>query len=119
MNWRALFLSGLFAASIGLTGVTTASADPPPWAGRWHKQGKHDKHWRKHHRDHRHDGWGYDNRWRNDRYWSGRYDDDWRWRYDRDWWRRDRDRSRDRDWWYGDRDRWRSDRYWQYGGYRW
>ena len=35
MNWRAMLLSGALAAGLGLTLVPRASADPPPWAGRW------------------------------------------------------------------------------------
>lgn len=35
MNWRAMFLCGALAASLTLSFVPRASADPPPWAGVW------------------------------------------------------------------------------------
>jgi hypothetical protein len=81
MNWRNILLCGVLAAGLSLTFVPRASADPPPWAGRWHNRhndGKHDNDWRRHsdherweHRDH------------NGRY--GRDDDYWRrWRRDHD-----------------------------------
>ena len=106
MRWRALLLSGLFAASVGLGYVSDAKADPPPWAGRW----KHDKHdngdWRRDHWKHdgkHHDDWRshYDRR-RDDASWRYRHDDDGRWRRDHEW-------NRDHDWWRRDRD-WRRDR---------
>jgi len=97
MRWRALLLSGLFAASLGLGFTSSASADPPPWAGRWkhnkHYNGDSDHHW-KHDRDWRRDNyWRNDHNWRNDRWrddtsWRWRHDDDWRWRRDHDWWNR-------------------------------
>lgn len=49
MNWRALLLTGTLAAGLGLTLVPRASADPPPWAGRW-----------KHHQEYR---WDRGQRW--------------------------------------------------------
>jgi hypothetical protein len=121
MRWRALLLSGLLAASLGLATAPSASADPPPWAGRW----RHDKHYDGgnwyHGRDHRQWRDRGDWRWR-DRDWSRR--DDWRreherwhrnheWRYGgydgrRDW------RYGDRHWRYGDRDWRRGDHHWRY-----
>jgi len=101
MRWRNLLLSSLLAASVGLGFVSSASADPPPWAGRWkhnkHYDGDHD-HWKHDHWNHDHD-WGRYHRWGNG---NGRDDTAWRYREDRYWrWRRDNDgwRNRDHDWW--------------------
>jgi len=115
MRWRALLLSSLFAASLGLGFATSASADPPPWAGRWKhnphlKGGGYDNHWRTDHDWRRYD------RWRDDASWRWRRDHDWRWDRDRgdSWrWQRDHDRwHRSNDWW---RDG-RRDAYRGYGG---
>ena len=88
MTWRKALLCGVLAAGLTVTLVPRASADPPPWAGRWH----HNKHWNgdhdhgRRHWDHDHDYWerrheDWDRRWR-----YGRDDDYWRWRrrYHRD-----------------------------------
>ena len=47
MNWRAMLLGGALAAGLSLTMVPRASADPPPWAGRWknHEQRWEGQHW--------------------------------------------------------------------------
>ena len=129
MRWRALLLSGLFAASLGLGFTSSASADPPPWAGRWN----HNKHFKGGGSDH----WRHDRNWRNDdgdwwrrrddTSWRYRRDDDWRWdrgdswryRHDDDRWYRDHDHDywrRNHDWW-GRNDRYdRYDSYPRYGG---
>ena len=90
MNWRKILLSGVLAAGLSLSLVPRASADPPPWAGKW-----------KHHHDHEaweraHDRWHHDHDrdwYRNHRY--GNYDrGDWWRNHDRDDdWRRWRNRS--------------------------
>jgi hypothetical protein len=83
MKWRALLLSGFFAASIGLGYVSTASADPPPWAGRW----QHNKHYNGGSGDHwKHDDWSRD-AWRHD---HSRDSAAWRYRHDDDYWRQRR-----------------------------
>ncbi len=38
MNWRAMLLSGTLVAGLGLATAPRASADPPPWAGKWNHQ---------------------------------------------------------------------------------
>ena len=118
MNWRRAILTGVLAAGLSLSLVPRASADPPPWAGKWrHHHDKDDKWDRAHERWHqKHDG-DHD-RWHQS-YDRSRYErDDW-WRYrnrnDNDWWR---NRNRDDDWrrWH---DRPRYDGYRpNYGGYR-
>ena len=47
MNWRAILLGSALAAGLSLTLVPRASADPPPWAGRWkhHEQRWEGQHW--------------------------------------------------------------------------
>jgi hypothetical protein len=116
MNWRRALLTGVLAASLSLSLVPRANADPPPWAGKWRhhdRDNDHDGKWdRRHERhdwDRDHDRWHrYNDRYRVDR------DDGWRYRgrNDNDWWR---NRNRDGDWrrW---NDRSRYDGY--YGGYR-
>jgi len=87
MNWRGLLLTGALAASLSLSLVPRANADPPPWAGKGH-HGDHEKwergheHWR-HDRDRDHDHWRHDDGWR------------YRNRTDNDWWR---DHNRNNDW---------------------
>src|SRR2546423_43559 len=118
MNWRRAILTGVLAAGLSLSLVPRASADPPPWAGKWrHHHDKDDK-W-----DRAHESWhqkhdGDHDRWHQS-YDRSRYErDDW-WRYrnrnDNDWWR---NRNRDDDWrrWH---DRPRYDGYRpNYAGYR-
>ena len=44
MNWRRAILTGVLAAGLSLSLVPRASADPPPWAGKWrHHHVKDDK----------------------------------------------------------------------------
>jgi hypothetical protein len=80
MRWRALLLSGFFAASIGLGYVSTAAADPPPWAGRW----QHNKHYngssngQSQHYGWNHDAWRHEH-WRNETA-AQRQQDYWNWR---------------------------------------
>ena len=42
MNWRALLLSGVFAAGLTLSLIPRAAADPPPWAGVWRHENHYD-----------------------------------------------------------------------------
>ena len=42
MNWRALLLSGVFAAGLTLSLIPRAAADPPPWAGVWRHRNHYD-----------------------------------------------------------------------------
>jgi hypothetical protein len=103
MTWRKALLCGVLAAGLTVSLVPRASADPPPWAGRWH----HNKHWN-HDYDHDHGRGHWD---RDGDYWKHRrydWDRDRRWRYGRDYrdyrdyddwgWRR---RHYDRDYRYG------------------
>jgi len=111
-------LTGVLAAGLSLSLVPRASADPPPWAGKWRHHHDNDDKWdRAHERWHQNHDRDHD-RWHQS-YDRSRYErDDW-WRYrnrnDNDWWR---NRNRDGDWrrW---NDRPRYDGYRpNYGGYR-
>lgn len=99
MIWKKAILAGALAASLSLSLVSKASADP--W---WkdHHRGRHHEHhgngWYRHHDR----GWyRHDRDWRDDR--RARWDG-WRARHrDRDWSRRDRwfdDHRADRGWWH-------------------
>jgi len=84
MNWRKVLLMGLLAAGLSLSLVPRASADPPPWAGKWKHH--HNEAWER-----AHDRWHQEHNrdwYRDHRY--GRYDHN-------DWWRT-HDRDRDGDW---------------------
>jgi len=83
MKWRSLLLSGVLAAGLMLPFVPRASADPPPWAGKW-RHDKHEKHYWKHgpwRYDRDHDDYAWNHRYR----WNDHDRDD---LYRRDWYRR-------------------------------
>jgi hypothetical protein len=73
MNWRAMLLGGALAVGLSLTLVPRASADPPPWAGRWKH---HEQRWEGQHRNR--DYWNR-NRWDGDHWDRWNHSNDGRW----------------------------------------